>query len=684
MAKHLVCVELNGGMDGINFFGPTDQESATLLTNARQGAPGNVPNFTPPLVKTCDLVRGSNIVTNIDTTGIVVGRKVYGEGLTSKRQVTVAAIGTNQITLSDVSYETLSGATLYVNPDSNNLYYLDATGTHPRAPAMHYTQSLLADLVTTPDTPENADKAKGAIIASIGPLRKKLYKDVNDGNRTKVVGTNLTPKNGIDIPAFLTSHNDQTSTFQSNAPEGSVKGWGGGIVDFFMDSTSQKNKPLLTVSAGGLPVFSAGDNARTFTFNQTDLINNIPNIRGTYTGDSNPAVASELKRLFLEATTIDNGHLISQSGIMATNLAKNYQDVLRDVSEITTVTGEMLFTEPGGNTINGNNFAQRLRQIVKMIFINNPNRGATGSRTGNVLTISTEVSEGLASREAGSTTVRIVSADHGLLTSNTSSSDLTDSVLIDGAGLHGSAPSDGYKVEVDPMDPDNAFFITTTGTTTLLEDALVTFRIKHNVTTSDTIYLEGLESIDTPVNPDGYAVTEVLNDYTFTIETTSTEPVGTDKFYFKPINLDAQVIYTNTAYGWDTHPQPNHSQLAAMNAALTWFESVISRIKRADVVTFAITEFGRTFSTNSQGTDHGWSNNLFLFGKSVKPGIYGDIMDYRPDGPHRTKTYLMPTTSVYQYGATLAKWIGLTDAQILELFPDLVNWDQSERYLGFL
>jgi uncharacterized protein (DUF1501 family) len=43
---------------------------------------------------------------------------------------------------------------------------------------------------------------------------------------------------------------------------------------------------------------------------------------------------------------------------------------------------------------------------------------------------------------------------------------------------------------------------------------------------------------------------------------------------------------------------------------------------------------------------------------------------------------LVPTTSVYQVGATLGKWFGLTDAQLLTIFPNLGNF--SLRDLGFM
>jgi uncharacterized protein (DUF1501 family) len=43
---------------------------------------------------------------------------------------------------------------------------------------------------------------------------------------------------------------------------------------------------------------------------------------------------------------------------------------------------------------------------------------------------------------------------------------------------------------------------------------------------------------------------------------------------------------------------------------------------------------------------------------------------------------LIPTTSIAQYGATLAKWFGATDAELDQVFPTLANF--SVRDIGFM
>lgn len=45
---------------------------------------------------------------------------------------------------------------------------------------------------------------------------------------------------------------------------------------------------------------------------------------------------------------------------------------------------------------------------------------------------------------------------------------------------------------------------------------------------------------------------------------------------------------------------------------------------------------------------------------------------------------LLPKVSVDQMGATLARWMGVSDANALTIFPNLGNFNASVRNLGFM
>jgi uncharacterized protein (DUF1501 family) len=111
------------------------------------------------------------------------------------------------------------------------------------------------------------------------------------------------------------------------------------------------------------------------------------------------------------------------------------------------------------------------------------------------------------------------------------------------------------------------------------------------------------------------------------------------------------------------------------------------------VTTFTASDFGRTFTSNGDGTDHGWGSHHLVMGGAVKGGdLYGNFpqlgtADTRGvfSSPNQIGNgAMLPETSVDQYAATLGRWFGLSDAQLLELLPNLVNFDASRRNLGFL
>lgn len=678
-SKNIVCFQLSGGMDGVNLISPRDASSVARIQATRQGAPANVLNYTDTVAKTGTLTINSNVVSSIVVSGLTVGMVVYGVDLPATRGLTIATIGSGQITLSDVSYVNATGTTLNFGT-ADQLLKLNESVSTGRNPAFHYSQSFLWDTFNIPDTVGNASKVKSAVICNIGVLRKKL---AISGNNLVVVGTGSIALNGIDVPNYLTSHNDQISIIQSNLPEGASKGWGGGIADGFISNLSGINTPLASISASGLPVFSSGTDARTFTISQRGLMSKLPNFYGTFTSDTTNS--SVLNPLYFQAMQVLPANRDIETSAAATSkLAIDYQDILGNAMQITDPPN-IVYNISGSALVNGNLFAKTVKAVVRMLLANNPNRGGTATRTGTTVTINTEITNGLANRTSGSNIVTVTDTNHRLFTSNLSS-DITDSVIVLGTGLDTTPTSDGYKITLLPSDVDNKFTFSTTSTTALV-NVPVTVRLKHNLTLVNRVFIDAT-GFDTPNSTTGYLVNSIINNTSFTITTTQSGALTPSTFplKFKLINLPNQVLYSESpGFSWDTHPEANHSHLAVLNQVCVYFNSLVSRIADANVTTFISTDFGRTLSTNSVGTDHGWGNNYFVFGKDVKGNkVYGDVMDYASGGAHLYNNYFMPTTSINQYGATFAKWMGLTDAQILLLFPDLINWPANERYLGFL
>jgi len=100
---------------------------------------------------------------------------------------------------------------------------------------------------------------------------------------------------------------------------------------------------------------------------------------------------------------------------------------------------------------------------------------------------------------------------------------------------------------------------------------------------------------------------------------------------------------------------------------------------------FTASEFGRTLTSNGDGTDHGWGAHHIVAGAAVRgKDVYGAFpaigVNTNDDvGQGR----LLPRIAVDQYAGTLAKWFGLSDAQIDAIFPNIVNFGAG-RNLGFM
>jgi uncharacterized protein (DUF1501 family) len=103
------------------------------------------------------------------------------------------------------------------------------------------------------------------------------------------------------------------------------------------------------------------------------------------------------------------------------------------------------------------------------------------------------------------------------------------------------------------------------------------------------------------------------------------------------------------------------------------------------VTSFTASDFGRTLAGND-GSDHGWGSMHFMLGGAVNGGrYYGSAPEVANNGADDVgQGRLLPSTSVYRYAATLARWFGVSDTNLLTVLPNLKNWNVSQRTLGFV
>jgi uncharacterized protein (DUF1501 family) len=180
---------------------------------------------------------------------------------------------------------------------------------------------------------------------------------------------------------------------------------------------------------------------------------------------------------------------------------------------------------------------------------------------------------------------------------------------------------------------------------------------------------------------------------------TTTFPAGNAladqlKFVAKMISTAAtthtkrQVFFVSIT-GFDTHDglaQIHPGLLTTVSTALAaFYQATVELGVQDQVTTFTASDFGRTL-TADDGSDHGWGSMHFMLGGAVNGGRYYGmppvVANGGPDDVGQGR--LLPSTGVDQYAATLGKWFGISDTDLLTVLPNLANYNASQRNLGFV
>jgi uncharacterized protein (DUF1501 family) len=155
------------------------------------------------------------------------------------------------------------------------------------------------------------------------------------------------------------------------------------------------------------------------------------------------------------------------------------------------------------------------------------------------------------------------------------------------------------------------------------------------------------------------------------------------------LGMSRQIFFCSLG-GFDTHTgelEQHDTLYPQVSQAISAFYTATQELGVAqNVTTFTESDFSRTFQpTTGDGADHAWGSHHMVVGGAVQGGqIYGAFPTFELGGPSDTDTRgrWIPTTSIDQYGATLASWFGIPDASLPTVFPNFANFGSAK--IGFL
>lgn len=132
-----------------------------------------------------------------------------------------------------------------------------------------------------------------------------------------------------------------------------------------------------------------------------------------------------------------------------------------------------------------------------------------------------------------------------------------------------------------------------------------------------------------------------------------------------------------TLGGWDHHDEVLDAQaemLPWVSQGLAEFYAATQELGlAANVTTFTISDFGRTLTSNGQGSDHGWGGNQIVVGGAVNGArLYGQYPQLYAGNPLDTgRGRLIPTTPTDLLFAELALWFGVDRSELPGVLPNL-------------
>lgn len=167
----------------------------------------------------------------------------------------------------------------------------------------------------------------------------------------------------------------------------------------------------------------------------------------------------------------------------------------------------------------------------------------------------------------------------------------------------------------------------------------------------------------------------------------------------KMIHLAASGKFNNVAFnrqiflvslsGFDTHATQTSKHpllLRELSLGLWKFQKAMEELGHANkVMTFTMSDFGRTMSNNGDGTDHAWGAHHIVMGgdgQGTSGNLQGgQLIGHLPDitlagaDDHDKKGRIIPSIAQDQLNATLCRWFGVDSNLLANIFPNLSHFE---------
>ena len=165
------------------------------------------------------------------------------------------------------------------------------------------------------------------------------------------------------------------------------------------------------------------------------------------------------------------------------------------------------------------------------------------------------------------------------------------------------------------------------------------------------------------------------------------------------LNMSRQIFYVQLG-GFDTHSgqltNQNNLFTQVSQALKAFYDETVAQGIASQVTTFTMSDFNRTFNPASSGSnvgsDHAWGGHHLVMGGAVAGGNFygrptsnGTFFPTLVNGTGddaESRGRFIPSVSVEQYAATLARWFGLSNTDLPLVFPNINVFGNSN--LGFM